>query len=126
LESRIPLNQDVEVHPYVLLINHSLPVEVADAIYDPAVAAATVAEAAASLGGDRQHAAVVVGLVAEVVSLALPLVMVLPVLDGDIDLDVSQRRILDVQDVVRVKDDELRASQLHSVVVAAAVVGVAH
>ena len=125
MESRIPLNQDVEVHPYVLLINHSLPVEVADAIYDPAVAAATVAVAAASLGEDILHAAAVVGLVAEVVSLALPLVMVLPVLDGDIDLDVSQRRILDVQDVVRVKDDELRASQLHSVVVAAVVV-VAH
>ena len=68
-----------------------------------------------------------VGLVAVEVSLALPLVMVLPVLDGDIDLDVSQRRILDEQDVVRVKDDELRASQLHSVVVVvAAVVVVAH
>jgi hypothetical protein len=124
--------QDVEVHPYVLPTTHWLQAEAEDVRYDPVAAELpVVVEAAACLDEDTSDAVEVelVVLVAEVVEFALSLVMALgpdpPVLGVGMNSDVSPKRILDVPNEVKARDDVVMAWQLHFVaaaVVAAAVV----
>jgi len=98
-----------------------------DAIYDPVAAEPLAVEVAACQDEDTLDAVEVeLAVAAEVVELALSLVMDLnpPVMDVGIDLDVLPRRILDVPNEVKARDDVLKASQLHSAVAAAVVVAV--
>ena len=83
-----------------------------DVVYGPVAAGPLVVEVAACQDEDTLDA-VEVGLAvaAEVVELALSLVMALnpPVMDVGIDLDVSPKRILGVPNEVKAKDDVLKA-----------------
>ena len=99
-----------------------------DVIYDPVAAEPLVVGVAACQDEDTLDAVEVeLAVAAEVVELALSLVMALnpPVMDVGTDLDVLPRRILGVPNEVKARDDVLKASQLHSAVVVAAAVVVA-
>jgi len=99
-----------------------------DVIYDPVAAEPLVVGVAACQDEDTLDAVEVeLAVAAEVDELALLLVMALnpPVTDVGIDLDVSPKRILGVPNEAKARDDVLKASQLHSAVVAAAAVVVA-
>jgi hypothetical protein len=107
--------QDVEVHPYELPTFHWLQAEAGDVVYDPVAAEPpVVVEVAAYQDEDTSDAVEVEPAVAaEAVEPASSLVMDLdldPLVGGvDMNLGVLPKRILDVPNEVKARDDVLMA-----------------